>query len=103
HRHNFVMRRVAVRVAFGSPARPGDTVRIGLNTIVENPRRLRHLFEIRNDATDQLLAEGFVRVGSVDLTTFAPRDLPADVLRLLSGLPDLIERQARGTIEIPWT
>jgi YbgC/YbaW family acyl-CoA thioester hydrolase len=102
-RHKLGMPRVEVQIRFRSPARAGDTVRIGLNTVVENPRRLRHLFEIRNDASDQLLAEGFVRVGSIDLASFAPRDLPDDVLRLLSGLPDLIERQARGAVEIPWT
>ncbi len=102
-RHKFGMPRVEVQVRFRAPARAGDTVRIGLNTIVENPRRLRHLFEIRNDATDRLLCEGSVRVGSIDLPTFAPRDLPDEVLRLLSGLEDLIERQARGEVEVPWT
>ena len=102
-RHKFGMPRVEVQVRFRSPARAGDTVRIGLNTIVENPRRLRHLFEMRNDATDLLLAEGSVRVGSFDLRTFAPRDLPDDVLQLLAGLPDLIERQARGEVDVPWT
>jgi len=25
------------------------------------------------------------------------------VLRLVSGLPDLAERQARGAVELPWT
>ena len=32
-----------------------------------------------------------------------PRDLPDDVLRLVSGLPDLAERQAMGAVELPWT
>ncbi|MGH9382676.1 MAG: acyl-CoA thioesterase [Vicinamibacterales bacterium] len=101
--HHFGMPRVEVHVRFRAPARAGQIVRVGLQTTVENPRRLRHAFEIREDTTNQLMAEGFVRVGCVDSTSFTPRDLPDDVLGLLSRLPDLAERQARGSVEIPWT
>jgi acyl-CoA thioester hydrolase len=101
--HHFGMPRVEVQVRFRAPARAGQIVRVGLQTTVENPRRLRHSFEIREDTTNQLMAEGFVRVGCVDSASFTPRDLPDDVLRLLSGLPDLAERQSRGSVEIPWT
>jgi hypothetical protein len=39
-----------------------------VSTTIENPRRLHHTFEIRDDEPDELLAEGFVRVGcAVDL------------------------------------
>jgi acyl-CoA thioesterase FadM len=76
---------------------------VGISTTIENPRRLRHAFEIRDDTSGRLLAEGFVRVGCVDSASFEPRDLPEDVLRLVSGLPDLAERQARGAVEVPWT
>jgi acyl-CoA thioester hydrolase len=102
-RYHFGMPRVEVQVRFRGPARAGQVVRVGLDTTVQHSRRLRHAFEIRDDANDQLMAEGFVRVGCIDSTTFKPRDLPADVLRLLSGLPDLAERQARGSVEVPWT
>jgi hypothetical protein len=50
-----------------------------------------------------LLAEGYVRVACVDSATWSPRDLPDDVLRLVSGLPDLAARQGRGAVELPWT
>ena len=101
--HHFGMPRVEAHAKFRAPARAGQTVRVGIHTTIENPRRLNHAFEIRDDASGQLLAEGFVRVGCVDSTTFAPRDLPEDVLRLISGLADLADRQARGAIELPWT
>ena len=101
--HHFGMPRVETHARFHTPARAGQIVRVGISTTVENPRRLHHAFEIRDDETGQLLAEGFVRVASVDLPSFAPRDLPDEVLRLVSGLPDLAERQARGAIELPWT
>ena len=84
-------------------ARAGQVVRVGINTTVENPRRLHHAFEIRDDESNALLAEGAVRVGCVDSATWSPRDLPDDVLRLVSGLADLAARQARGAVELPWT
>jgi acyl-CoA thioester hydrolase len=102
-RHNFGMPRVEVGTKFRAPARAGQLVRVGIDTTVENPRRLRHQFEIRDDNSDQLLADGFVRVGCVSGDTFVPRDLPHDVLQVLSGLPDLAARQARGEVELPWT
>jgi acyl-CoA thioester hydrolase len=102
-RHRFGMPRVEVSARFRAPARAGQLVRVGIETTVENPRRLRHLFEIRDDNSDQLLAEGVVRVGCVSVDTFQPRDLPDDVLQVLSGLPDLAARQGRGELELPWT
>ena len=102
-RHRFGMPRVEVSARFRAPARAGQLVRVGIETHVENPRRLRHRFEIRDDNSDQLLAEGFVRVGCVSMETFTPCDLPHDVIQILSGLTDLADRQARGEVERPWT
>jgi acyl-CoA thioester hydrolase len=101
--HQFSMPRVEVQSKFRAPARAGQIVRVGINTSVENPRRLHHAFEIRDDASGALLAEGYVRVGCVDSSTWSPRDLPDDVLRLVSGLGDLAARQSRGAVELPWT
>lgn len=101
--HQFGMPRVEVQARFRAPARAGQVVRVGISTTIDNPRRLHHAFEIRDDADGRLLAEGFVRVGCVDSASFTPRDLPHDVLKLVSGLPDLAERQARGAVEMPWT
>ena len=44
-----------------------------------------------------------MRVGCVSVDTFQPRDLPHDVVQILSGLADLANRQARGELELPWT
>jgi acyl-CoA thioesterase FadM len=92
-----------VQSKFRAPARAGQIVRVGISTTVENPRRLHHAFEISDDESGQLLAEGFVRVACVDSGSWSPRDLPEDVVRLVSGLPDLAARQARGAVELPWT
>lgn len=102
-RHRFSMPRVEVQARFRAPARAGQIVRVGIETTVENPRRLRHQFEIREDNSSQLMAEGFVRVGCVSVDTFTPRDLPHDVVQILSGLADLAERQVTGEVELPWT
>jgi acyl-CoA thioester hydrolase len=99
----FGMPRVELSAKYRAPTRAGHTVRIGLRSTLENPRRLRHEFEIRDEATGTLLAEGFVRVACVDLHTFEPRDLPAEVRELVERLPEAIDRQARGEIEVPWT
>lgn len=102
-RHRFGMPRVEVSARFRAPARAGQVVRVGIETTMENPRRLRHQFEIRDESSGQVLAEGFVRVGCVSVDTFQPRDLPHEVTQVLSGLGDLAERQARGEVELPWT
>ena len=102
-RHRFGMPRVEVSAKFRAPARAGQLVRVGIETTAENPRRLRHQFEIRDDNSDQLLADGFVRVACVSVDTFQPMDLPHDVVQILSGLPDLASRQIRGEVELPWT
>lgn len=107
----FGMPRIELHTKFHSPARAGQLVRVGLSSRVENPRRIRHEFEIREDAagpstplgTGRLMAAGFVRVGCVEWSTFAPRDLPQEVIRLFDVLPSLIDRQSRGEVEMPWT
>jgi hypothetical protein len=55
---------------------------------------------MRNGA-GTLLAEGFVRVASVDLATFTPRDLPAEVVKMVELLPELAAQQQRNQA-FPW-
>jgi YbgC/YbaW family acyl-CoA thioester hydrolase len=100
---SFGMPRVELQTKFHAPARAGEIVRIGLASRVENPRRICHTFEMRRDDSQQLLARGSVRVACIDRSTFTPRDLPAEVIRLFDNLPALAERQARGEVDIPWT
>jgi acyl-CoA thioester hydrolase len=99
----FGMPRVELQTKFHAPARAGEIVRIGLASRVENPRRIRHAFEIRRDDTQQLVASGAVRVGCIERRTFTPRDLPDEVIHLFDNLPALAERQSRGEIDMPWT
>jgi acyl-CoA thioesterase FadM len=100
---SFAMPRVEAHIRFASPARPGQVVRIGLDAVILNPRRVKYTFEMRDEATSRLVASGTVRIASVDLTTFTPRDFPDRIVNLLESVPTLIERQSRGEVEIPWT
>jgi acyl-CoA thioesterase FadM len=96
----FGMPRVEAAAKYRSPVRAGETIRIGIASTLEHPRRLRHDFEMRN-AAGTLLAEGFVRVASVDLATFTPRDLPPEVVRMVERLPELAAQQQRNQT-FPW-
>lgn len=95
-RFNFGMPRVELHTDFHAPARSGDRVRVGLASRIENPRRIRHDFEIREDESDRLIASGFVRVGCVDWATFTPRDLPPEVLDLIRNSPFASDDGARA-------
>jgi acyl-CoA thioester hydrolase len=95
----FGMPRVEAAAKYKAPVRPGETIRIGIRSTIENPRRLRHDFEMRK-ADGQLIAEGFVRVASVDLATFTPRDLPEEVLRMVAQLPAAAATQKND--DLPW-
>ena len=93
------MPRVEATAKYKSPVRPGETIRIGIRSTLENPRRLRHDFEMRR-ADGTLIAEGFVRVASVDLASFEPRDLPVEVKEMVDSLPIVAAMQ--NVDELPW-
>lgn len=98
--HQFGMPRVEVRTRYHAPVRPGETIRIGIRSTLENPRRLRHEFEMRRE-DGTLVADGTVRVACIDLRTWKPRDLPADVLRMVAALPEAARRQSESG-QIGW-
>ena len=45
--HAFAMPRVDATAKYRSPVRAGELIRIGIASTLENPRRLRHDFEMR--------------------------------------------------------
>jgi acyl-CoA thioesterase FadM len=95
----FGMPRVEAATTYRAPVKPGQTIRIGIASSLENPRRLRHQFEMR-DERRQLVAEGFVRVACVDLQTFVPRDFPSEVLRMVNEQPGAAA--AQDVQDLPW-
>jgi YbgC/YbaW family acyl-CoA thioester hydrolase len=95
---HFGMPRVDASARYHAPVRPGQTILVGIASTLENPRRLRHDFEMRNDQ-GALVATGFVRVACVDLATFTPRDLPSEVVQMVNELPRAAARQGDT---LPW-
>jgi acyl-CoA thioester hydrolase len=95
----FGMPRVEAATKYRAPVRAGQTIRVGIASSLENPRRLRHQFEMRDDS-GTLLAEGFVRVACVDLLTFRPRDFPEEILQMVREQPGAAERQ--DDRQLPW-
>jgi YbgC/YbaW family acyl-CoA thioester hydrolase len=99
--HRFAMPRVEAQANYRAPVRAGELIRIGIACTIENPRRLRHDFEMRSDDSNRLLAEGYVRVACTDLPTFAPRDFPHPVVDMVKALPAAAAQQATGRM-LPW-
>jgi acyl-CoA thioesterase FadM len=99
----FGMPRVEAHIRYDAPVRIGATLRIGIDTTLENPRRLRHTFEMTREDDGVRVAHGYVRVGSVDLAAFTPRDLPATVVAFVPRIQALAVAQAEGRHEVPWT
>ena len=93
----FGMPRVEVSARYHAPIKAGQTIRIGIASSLENPRRIRHQFEMRNDSS-VLLADGHVRVACFDLVTLRPRDLPLEVQEMITALPP----NARMHDPLPW-
>jgi acyl-CoA thioesterase FadM len=99
----FGMPRVEASAKYRAPIRAGQLIRIGISATLDNPRRLRYDFEMRDDTAGTLLAEGFVRVACIDLQGFTPRDLPREILDLAARLPAAAEHQRKTGAELPWT
>ncbi len=98
--HRFAMPRVEASAKYRAPVRAGQLIRIGIAATIENPRRLRYDFEMRIDADDTLIAEGFVRVACVGRETFKPRDFPPVVGEMVEKLDSVAGSQALN--ELRW-
>jgi acyl-CoA thioesterase FadM len=98
----FAMPRVDASAKYRAPVRAGQLIRIGISSTLENPRRLRHDFEMRAEPSGLLVADGFVRVACTSLATFTPRDLPEPVRQLPAALRVAAERQRDGGLALPW-
>lgn len=99
----FGMPRVEAQIRYEAPVRIGTLLRIGVESRLENPRRMRHVFEMWDDAASRRVAVGFVRVGCVRLGDFSPRDFPEDVRLFVDRIQALATLQSDGRAPVPWT
>lgn len=96
------MPRVEAHIRYEAPVPIGTLLRIGVDPTMENPRRIRHAFEMWDTGRERRVATGFVRVGCVRLEDFAPRDFPDDVLSFVQRVQELAVQQAGGGTPLPW-
>jgi acyl-CoA thioester hydrolase len=99
----FGMPRVEAHIRYEAPVKIGTLLRIGIDSTIENPRRLRHAFEMTREADGVRVAHGYVRVACVELESFAPRDLPDAVRQFVERIQTLAVAQTAGHAEVPWT
>lgn len=97
------MPRVEAQILYEAPVRIGTLLRIGVEPRLEHSRRLRHAFEMWDDASARIVATGFVRVGCVNLADFSPRDFPPDVHAFVERIHTLAALQSEGRAAVPWT
>ena len=97
------MPRVEAYIRYEAPVRIGTLLRVGIDTTLENPRRLRHAFEMTRDDDARARRAGFVRVACVDLIDFTPLDLPEVVVQFVDRIQALAVAQAKAAHEVPWT
>jgi acyl-CoA thioesterase FadM len=98
----FGMPRVEAHIRYEAFVRIGTLLRVGVESRLENPRRIRHAFEMWDTAAERRVAGGFVRVGCVSLADLAPCDFPADVLTFVQRIQDLAAAQAGSGAPLPW-
>lgn len=87
--HAIFMPRVDAAIRYRSPARAGDNLEVGVGVAQVNERRLEWRFEVLEEESRRLVAEGSYRVACVASDTFAPRDFPAEILSLVERLAPL--------------
>jgi acyl-CoA thioester hydrolase len=73
------------QLSYHAPARLDDLLRITVERRAQGTASMTLAQQAWRG--DKLLAQGQIRVGCVDATTFKPRRLPADITRVLQPLP----------------
>ncbi len=96
------MPRVEAHIRYEAPVRIGTLLRIGVEPRLENPRRIRHAFEMWDSGQNRRVAAGFVRVACFRLSDFTPCDFPAEVATFVERVQTLAIRQLEGGAPLPW-
>ena len=89
-------------IKYEAPVPIGTLLRVGVDSRLENPRRIRHVFEMWDDLDGRRVANGFVRVGCVNLADFSPRDFPTEMVEFVDRIRALAAAQGTSTAELPW-
>ena len=77
--HHIVVPRTELTCAFRSPARFDDLLDVALGVASASERRIRFAYEIKQQKSGTLVAEGSYEIACVDHATFKGRPFPAEV------------------------
>jgi len=77
--HQILLPRTNLTISYKSPARFDDLLDVGLAVHGVTERRVQHVFEIRQQRSGQLVAEGSYEIACVDAGTFKARPFPDEV------------------------
>ena len=83
--HRVWMPRVETHMKYLSPIRNGTAIRVRMDPTFPGEKTVRYDFEVLDDETGTLLAEGFLTVVCVDRTTFKSKPLPDAIRKVLRG------------------
>jgi YbgC/YbaW family acyl-CoA thioester hydrolase len=72
--------RVEAFSKFSRPIREGSAIRVRLRPEIKGEKTIRYNYEIVDDESSELLAEGYITVVCVDATSFKSKPLP-DAIR----------------------
>lgn len=86
--HGVWMPRVEAHVNFVGPIRNGRAIRVRLDPQFKGEKTVRFEFEILDEETSDRLATGYMTVVCVDRATFKATPIPADIRKVLAGLPE---------------
>lgn len=100
--HQCGMPRVEAHIKYEAPVPIGTLLHIGVESRVENPRRLRHSFEMWDAGRRRRAASGFVRVACMRSMDFSPRDFPDVVYAFATRIQALAAAQDGSGDPLPW-
>jgi acyl-CoA thioesterase FadM len=83
--HGVWMPRVEAHMKYLKPIRNGSAIRVRIDAQFPGEKSVRYDFEIIDDETAVLLAQGFLTVVCVDQSTFKSKALPGEIKRVLGG------------------
>ncbi len=83
--HEVWMPRVETHAKFVKPIQNGSAIRVRMDTQFQGEKTVRYNFDVLDDATDELLARGFLTAVCVDREMFKATPIPEEIRNVLRG------------------
>lgn len=83
--HSVWMPRVETHMKYVKPIRNGTAIRVRMDPQFLGDKSVRYDFQVLDDETAVLLAQGFLTVVCVDRATFKGAPIPGDIREVIRG------------------